>query len=152
MTWNKMWNLFSFTRCHVPHHTQTLVGREEMEKVSVSPQTQTPQVLRMMHILSLIIHPYVKDERILVWVSGTGNVWGGGKGALQSPYDWVPAGVWTSLCAQRSARWDSPGPAPVMWRGIREMNVFRISNNQRIMNTPSAFKSMDPLRLRRHFD
>lgn len=73
-----MWNLFSFTRCHVPHHTQTLVGREEMEKVSVSPQTQTPQVLRMMHILSLIIHPYVKDERILVWVSGTGNVWGGG--------------------------------------------------------------------------
>lgn len=75
-----------------------------------------------------------------------------GRGALQSPNDWVPAGVWTSLCAQRSARWDSPGPAPVMWRGIREMNVFRISNNQRIMNTPSAFKSMDPLRLRRHFD
>lgn len=32
------------------------------------------------------------------------------------------------------------------------MNVFRISNNQRIISTPSAFKSMDPLRLKRHFD
>lgn len=46
----------------------------------------------------------------------------------------------------------SPGLAPVMWRGIREMNVFRISNNQRIISTPSAFKSMDPSRLKRHFD
>lgn len=46
----------------------------------------------------------------------------------------------------------SPGLAPVMWRGIREMNVFRISNNQRIISTPSAFKSMDPSRLERHFD
>jgi len=32
------------------------------------------------------------------------------------------------------------------------MNVFRISNNQRIIGTPSAFKSMDPSRLERHFD
>lgn len=32
------------------------------------------------------------------------------------------------------------------------MNVFRISNNQRIISTPSAFKSMDPSRLKRHFD
>lgn len=32
------------------------------------------------------------------------------------------------------------------------MNVFRISNNQRIISTPSAFKSMDPSRLERHFD
>lgn len=46
----------------------------------------------------------------------------------------------------------SPGLAPVMWRGIREMNVFRISNNQRIISTPSAFKSKDPSRLKRHFD
>lgn len=36
------------------------------------------QVLKTMHILiSLIIHPYVTDERILVSVSGTGNVQGG---------------------------------------------------------------------------
>lgn len=52
-----------------------------------------------MHILiSLIIHPYVTDERILVPVSGTGNMRGGGlaeggKGALQSPNDCVPAGA-----------------------------------------------------------
>lgn len=52
-----------------------------------------------MHILiSLIIHPYVTDERILVSVSGTGNMRGGGqakggKGALQSPNDCVPAGA-----------------------------------------------------------
>lgn len=32
------------------------------------------------------------------------------------------------------------------------MNVFRISNNQRIISTPSAFKSRDPSRLKRHFD
>lgn len=32
------------------------------------------------------------------------------------------------------------------------MNVFRISNNHRIISTPSAFKNMDPSRLKRHFD
>lgn len=44
-------------------------------------KTQTPSwVLKTMHILiSLIIHPYVTDERILVSVSGTGNVRGGGQ-------------------------------------------------------------------------
>lgn len=46
-----------------------------------SEKTQTPSwVLEAMHILiSLIIHPYVTDERILVSVSGTGNMQGGGQ-------------------------------------------------------------------------
>lgn len=56
------------------------------------------------------------------------------------------------LCTAQGKMRHSPGLAPVMWRGIREMNVFRISNNQRIISTPSAFKSMDPSRLKRHFD
>lgn len=56
------------------------------------------------------------------------------------------------LCTVQGEMRHSPGLAPVMWRGIREMNVFRISNNQRIISTPSAFKSMDPSRLKRHFD
>lgn len=44
-----------------------------------APPHQTPlRVLKTMHILiSLIIHPYVTDERILVSVSGTGNMRGG---------------------------------------------------------------------------
>lgn len=56
------------------------------------------------------------------------------------------------LCAAQGEMRRSPGLAPVMWRGIREMNVFRISNNHRIISTPSAFKNMDPSRLKRHFD
>lgn len=56
------------------------------------------------------------------------------------------------LCTAQGEMRHSPGLAPVMWRGIREMNVFRISNNQRIISTPSVFKSMDPSRLKRHFD
>lgn len=56
------------------------------------------------------------------------------------------------LCTAQGEMRHSPGLTPVMWRGIREMNVFRISNNQRIISTPSAFKSMDPSRLERHFD
>lgn len=56
------------------------------------------------------------------------------------------------LCTAQGEMRHSPGLTPVMWRGIREMNVFRISNNQRIISTPSAFKSMDPSRLKRHFD
>lgn len=111
-----------------------------------------------MHILiSLIIHPYVTDERILVSVSGTGNMQGGGqakggKGALQSPNDCSCRRLNLPLCTAQGEMRHSPGLAPVMWRGIREMNVFRISNNQRIMGTPSAFKSTDPSRLKRHFD
>lgn len=44
-------------------------------------KTEAPTwILKTMHILiSLIIHPYVTDERILVSVSGTGNVQGGGQ-------------------------------------------------------------------------
>lgn len=47
--------------------------------LSPSPPRQTPsRVLKTMHILiSLIIHPYVTDEGILVSVSGTGNMRGG---------------------------------------------------------------------------
>lgn len=56
------------------------------------------------------------------------------------------------LCTAQGEMRHSPGRAPVMWRGIREMNVFRVSNNHRIISTPSAFKSMDPSRLERHFD
>lgn len=56
------------------------------------------------------------------------------------------------LCTAQGEMRHSPGLAPVMWRGIREMNVFWISNNQRIISTPSSFKSMDPSRLKRHFD
>lgn len=48
---------------------------------TTSRKTQTPSwVLKTMHILiSLIIHPYVTDEGILVSVSGAGNVRGGGR-------------------------------------------------------------------------
>lgn len=56
------------------------------------------------------------------------------------------------LCTAQGEMRHSPGLTPVMWRGIREMNIFRISNNQRIISTPSAFKSMDLSRLKRHFD
>lgn len=82
-----------------------------------------------------------------------GVVGGGGKGALQSPNDCAPAGAPNlPLCTAQGEMRRSPGRAPVMWRGIREMNVFRVSNNHRIISTPSAFKSMDPSRLERHFD
>ncbi len=125
-----------------------------------SRRTQTPSwVLKTMHILiSLIIHPYVTDERILVSVSGTGNMRGGGarqrgEGRSSKP-KWLCScrSLNLPLCAAQGEMRHSPGLAPVMWRGIREMNVFRISNNQRIISTPSAFKSMDPSRLKRHFD
>lgn len=50
---------------------------------------KTQTLLKTMHILlSLIIHPYVTDERILVSVSGTGNVQGGqaeGEGYSSKP-------------------------------------------------------------------
>lgn len=123
-------------------------------------KTQTPSwVLKTMHILiSLIIHPYVTDERILVSVSGTGNMQGGragkgGEGRSSKP-KWLCScrSLSLPLCTAQGEMRHSPGLAPVMWRGIREMNVFRISNNQRIISTPSAFKSMDPSRLKRHFD
>lgn len=110
---------------------------------SCSPgKTQTPSwVLKTMHILiSLIIHPYVTDERILVSVSGTGNMQGGGqakggKGALQSPNDCVPAGVWTSLCAQRRARWDTHQDSP-LWCG-EELGKWTFSE-YRIIRESSA--------------
>lgn len=105
-------------------------------------KTQTPTwVLKTMHILiSLIIHPYVTDERILVSVSGTGNVWGGGqakggKGALQSPNDCVPAGAWTSPCAQRRARWDTHQDSP-LWCG-EELGKWTFSE-YRIIRESSA--------------
>lgn len=74
------------------------------------------RVLKAMHILiSLIIHPYVTDERILVPVSGAGNMRGrgnpgrggggaGGRALFKAPDDCVPAGAPTSPCAQRRAR------------------------------------------------
>lgn len=105
-------------------------------------KTQTPTwVLKTMHILiSLIIHPYVTDERILVSVSGAGNVRGGGrakggKGALQSPNDCVPAGVWTSPCAQRRARWDTHQDSP-LWCG-EELGKWTFSE-YRIIRESSA--------------
>lgn len=107
-------------------------------------------VRKMMHILiSLIIHPYVTDERILVSVSGTGNMGGG-----SSKPKWLCSCriLNLPLCTAQGEMRHSPGLTPVMWRGIREMNVFRISNNQRIISTPSAFKPMDPSRLKRPFD
>lgn len=122
-------------------------------------KTQMPTwVLKTMHILiSLIIHPYVTDERILVSVSGAGNVRGGGQAkgeGRSSKPKWLCScrSLNLPLCTAQGEMRHSPGLAPVMWRGIREMNVFRISNNQRIISTPSAFKSMDPPRLKRHFD
>lgn len=125
-----------------------------------SEKHKTPSwVLKTMHILiSLIIHPYVTDERILVSVSGTGNMRGGGPGkggeGRSSKPKWLCScrSLNLPLCTAQGEMRHSPGLAPVMWRGIREMNVFRISNNQRIISTPSAFKSMDPSRLKRHFD
>lgn len=105
-------------------------------------KTQTPSwVLKTMHILiSLIIHPYVTDERILVSVSGTGNMRGGGqgkggKGALQSPNDCVPAGAWTSPCAQRRARWDTHQDSP-LWCG-EELGKWTFSE-YRIIRESSA--------------
>lgn len=125
-----------------------------------SEKHKTPSwVLKTMHILiSLIIHPYVTDERILVSVSGRGNMRGGGPGkggeGRSSKPKWLCScrSLNLPLCTAQGEMRHSPGLAPVMWRGIREMNVFRISNNQRIISTPSAFKSMDPSRLKRHFD
>lgn len=88
--------------CHAQHHMQVWsTGVEELracacacavlsERVCVCVCACTPirpvrktqtllWVLKTMHILiSLIIHPYVTDERILVSVSGAGNVQGGG--------------------------------------------------------------------------
>lgn len=105
-------------------------------------KTQTPWwILKMMHILiSLIIHPYVTDERILVSVSGTGNERGGGpgwggEGALQSPNDCVPAGAWTSPCAQRRARWDTHQDSP-LWCG-EELGKWTFSE-YRIIRESSA--------------
>lgn len=105
-------------------------------------KTQTPSwVLKTMHILiSLIIHPYVTDERILVSVSGTGNVQGGGrakggKGTLQSPNDCVPAGAWTSPCAQHRARWDTHQDSP-LWCG-EELGKWTFSE-YRIIRESSA--------------
>lgn len=105
-------------------------------------KTQTPSwLLKTMHILiSLIIHPYVTDERILVSVSGTGNMQGGGqakggKGALQSPNDCVPAGGWTSPCAQHRARWDAHQDSP-LWCG-EELGKWTFSE-YRIIRESSA--------------
>lgn len=65
------------------HITHILVGRggkrgRGREWVCLLENTHTMGSQNVHIILSLIIHPYVTDERILVWVSGTGNVWGGG--------------------------------------------------------------------------
>lgn len=162
--------LYCLTDCHVQHHTLVIEDwrvRVRRGLVCVcahsrslpSEKHKTPSwVLKTMHILiSLIIHPYVTDERILVSVSGTGNMRGGwqkgGEGHSSKP-KWLCScrSLNLPLCTAPGEMRHSPGLAPVMWRGIREMNVFRISNNQRIISTPSAFKSMDPSRLKRHFD
>lgn len=106
-----------------------------------SPPRQTPSpVLKTMHILiSLIIHPYVTDERILVSVSGTGNMRGGpgigGGVSLQSPNDCVPAGAWTSPCARRRARWDTHQDSP-LWCG-EELGKWTFSE-YRIIRESSA--------------
>lgn len=148
------------TDCHAQHHTQVWsAGVREWRALSRAlcsvslclrlcmcagclRKTQTPTwVLKTMHILiSLIIHPYVTDERILVSVSGAGNVRGGGrakggKGALQSPNDCVPAGVWTSPCAQRRARWDTHQDSP-LWCG-EELGKWTFSE-YRIIRESSA--------------
>lgn len=152
--------LYCLTDCHVQHHTRVRsTGRGMANVVLVEPahvcvlactlphrpplgKTQTPSwVLKTMHILiSLIIHPYVTDERILVSVSGTGSVQGGGlakggKGALQSPNDCVPAGAWTSPCAQRRARWDTHQDSP-LWCG-EELGKWTFSE-YRIIRESSA--------------
>lgn len=111
---------------------------------STPHQTPSP-VLKTMHILiSLIIHPYVTDERILVSVSGTGNmrggpgIGGGGGGAggsLQSPNDCVPAGAWTSPCVRRGARWDAHQDSP-LWCG-EELGKWTFSE-YRIIRESSA--------------
>lgn len=154
--------LYCLTDCHAQHHTQVWLSEVEEWRMRACvllrglvhvcacvhlhlppPQkTQTPPwVLKTMHILiSLIIHPYVTDERILVSVSGTGNMQGGGlakggKGALQSPNDCVPAGAWTSPCAQRRARWDTHQDSP-LWCG-EELGKWTFSE-YRIIRESSA--------------
>lgn len=102
---------------------------------------KTPSWVKMMHILiSLIIHPCVTDERILVSVSGKGNMrgvgaWQRGGGRLQSPNDCVPAGAWTSPCAQRRARWDTHQDLP-LWCG-EELGKWTFSE-YRIIRESSA--------------
>lgn len=131
--------------CTTSHASLVGGGEGDGERAFVcahAGKTQTPTwALKTTHILiSLIIHPYVTDERILVSVSGAGNVRGGGrakggKGALQSPNDCVPAGAWTSPCAQRRARWDTHQDSP-LWCG-EELGKWTFSE-YRIIRESSA--------------
>lgn len=157
MTWKEA-RRAPLTDCQVRHHT---VEDWASAHVSALPPAFAPRkkkkhrapslLLKTMHILiSLIIHPYVTDERILVPVSGAGNMRGRGTQAeLEERWEGAAGGgrsskpqmtlflqePETSPCAQRRARWDAHQDSP-LWCG-EELGKWTFSE-YRIIRESSA--------------